>query len=572
MNKRPIESRSMFEPLESRTLLSTTASVVAGLVHSTAQLSRARAGMAVASAGNYAIFAGGSGRLGDSAAVDLYNGKTDEWSTAWLSEARSNIAAATVGHFALFAGGYNEDLGASDRVDIFNAETATWSTSRLSQPSVVDATAVVGNEAFFAGGSEGISDNVDIFDAATGQWATGKLSRPRVNMKATVVGSKVIFAGGNISTGTQSGFPLFQSVDDVDIYDASSDRWSTAHLAQARAVATVATMGNLAIFAAGLVSHDTIAGSGAPTAAVDIYNAATGHWSTATLSQPRIEIASAVVGHRALFTGGDSTGVGGLSNVVDVYNSDTGQWSTATLPEHVAHISSTTLGSIALFAGGQVFLANSHAVDFHDAHTAQWSSTALSAARSDCSAITVGRTALFAGGFADARHGQGPSVTNAVDLFTYDDTAPSASLVTPLAVLTKTRAPYTFSIAYHDASRIDPDALDNDDIVVTGPGGFSAQAHLVSQLRGKHSSTRIATYTVGAPGRRWDSSDNGAWQIHLQDNEVRDIAGNFAIGRRLGEFVIAIPLPPLAGGLVSLPPARLDEVPGIGFFDAEIYR
>ena len=45
---------------------------------------------------------------GVSNVVDVYNGATGAWSTAQLSVARYGIAAASVGNVALFAGGaYN---------------------------------------------------------------------------------------------------------------------------------------------------------------------------------------------------------------------------------------------------------------------------------------------------------------------------------------------------------------------------------------------------------------------------------------------------------------------------------
>ncbi len=42
--------------------------------------------------------------------VDVYNGATGAWSTAQLSVARTGLAAASVGNVALFAGGSNSAL------------------------------------------------------------------------------------------------------------------------------------------------------------------------------------------------------------------------------------------------------------------------------------------------------------------------------------------------------------------------------------------------------------------------------------------------------------------------------
>jgi len=513
--------------------------------------------MAATSVGNYAIFAGGFGRLGDSAAIDTYNSKTRTWSTAWLSEARENIAVATVGHFALFAGGFNGNLGASDIVDIFNADTGEWSNSKLFHPSILDATAVIGDKVLFDGAGEGTTDNIDVVDAATVQWSTAKLSRPRSGMKVTVIGSKAIFAGGYIITGRQSGFPFLQSVDDVDIYDASTDQWSTAHLARARAVSAVATVGNLAMFAGGVVSTNTIIGQGAVSADVDIYDASTGHWSTATLSEARSNLVAESSKGVAIFAAGDRGFGPGFSNVVDIYDAVNNQWSATALPEGLDSPGATALGRDILIAGGGGLTAESNLAAVFNVGTGILSTGTLSQARGEMAAIMAGRTAIFAGGAVMGRHG-GTPVTNAVDLFTYDDTPPTTLVTAP--PLTNQQNSYTFSIAYHDEFKIDAATLDHNDIIVTGPNGFSGPAHFISQSKGRHGSTRIATYSVSSIVS-WNISNNGTYEIHLQADEVKDTAQNAAIGRRIGSFKIAIPTtsnPPLGHTTATLSQARKD--------------
>ena len=49
-----------------------------------------------------------------------------------LSEGRTQLAAATAGNFAIFAGGYTQTGNDSDAVDILDSRTWTWSTHRLS--------------------------------------------------------------------------------------------------------------------------------------------------------------------------------------------------------------------------------------------------------------------------------------------------------------------------------------------------------------------------------------------------------------------------------------------------------
>ena len=49
--------------------------------------------------------------------------------------------------------------------------------------------------------------------------------------------------------------------------------------------------------------------------------------------------------------GGDN-GANGLSNAVDLYNSATGVWSTARLSVARCNLAATSVGNVAIFAGG----------------------------------------------------------------------------------------------------------------------------------------------------------------------------------------------------------------------------
>ena len=64
---------------------------------------------------------------------------------------------------------------------------------------------------------------------------------------------------------------------------------------------------------------------------VDIYDAATGDWSTTQLARP-LGLAATTVGHLAIFAGGTTTPIETFgSSLVDIYDTSTGQWSTAAL-------------------------------------------------------------------------------------------------------------------------------------------------------------------------------------------------------------------------------------------------
>ena len=92
---------------------------------------------------------------------------------------------------------------------------------------------------------------------------------------------------------------------------------------------------------------------------VDIFKVATGTWSTAVLSQPRRALTATSLASSgvAIFAGGYDyiSGNGEISsNVVDIFNVATGTWSTAILTLARGSFAATSLpdAGVAIFAGG----------------------------------------------------------------------------------------------------------------------------------------------------------------------------------------------------------------------------
>jgi hypothetical protein len=130
---------------------------------------------------------------------------------------------------------------------------------------------------------------------------TATLSQSRYRLVACSSGELVFFACGVNATGPS---------DRVDIYNQTSEKWTTATISVARGL-TATTSGNLVFFGGG--TNNT-----AVYAQVDIYNVSNGSWSTATLSQARFDLAATSVGNLVLFGGG--LNITGPSDVVDIYN------------------------------------------------------------------------------------------------------------------------------------------------------------------------------------------------------------------------------------------------------------
>ncbi len=126
------------------------------------------------------------------------------------------------------------------------------------------------------------------------------------------------------------------------------------------------------------------------------------------------------------------------------------------------------------------------------------------------------------------------------------DLPPTASLIAGDAP-TVGAATHRFNVLYGDDTGINAATLDSNDLVVTGPNGFSQTATLVSIDAPGNGTPRTATYSIAAPGATWDSADNGDYTVTLQANQVMDTGGNAIAAGSLGSFQVNLAPPPPAG-------------------------
>ena len=217
-----------------------------------------------------------------------------------LSHARTDMAVASAGNKIVFAGGYDGNEPVST-VDIYDIVTHTWSTAQLSAPRFQMAATTCGNKIFFAGGyfQNGswayLCKDVDIYDATTNSWSVDSLSVPRSGLTAASVGNKVFFAGG---TTTNWEIDFFNT---IDIYDLTTGAWSTASLSEARGYLSAVKVGNKIYFAGGKKDGSSI------STRIDIYDNATSSWSIATLNEPKASMASIAFGDKIYWAGGNTS-------------------------------------------------------------------------------------------------------------------------------------------------------------------------------------------------------------------------------------------------------------------------
>jgi len=312
-------------------------------------LSKARAGMAVAAAGNKIVFAGGqsNGCTGSwcedwgSSRVDIYDVSTNTWSTAELSAHRYGIAAIAVGNKIFFAGGESGDGAFNSlysNVDIYDVSTNTWSVASLSLPRSSIAVAAIGNKIFFAGGEFNWNyDNtnlVDIYDVSTNTWSTSQLSEARASISAVTVNQKIYFAGGQ----KEDRFYANPS-NRIDVYDNATNSWSTSALS--------IPMG----FISGISVADKIYWNSGCT--VEIKDVNTWSSSIAYLSKPGtsiFDLSQPVVKENKIIFFRKWDG----GNKFDIYDIATNTWSIGVLPVGIDGASIISVNNTIYVAGGML--------------------------------------------------------------------------------------------------------------------------------------------------------------------------------------------------------------------------
>jgi len=127
-----------------------------------------------------------------------------------------------------------------------------------------------------------------------------------------------------------------------------------------------------------------------PSATVDIYDYASGIWSVAALSVPRMYMSAASAGPFAAFAGG--LAADGDSDVVDIYDARSNKWTTSRLVQGMREGNAIGLQNTMLFYGaGKVQMLNAATLAWTIRnHSAEWAKMAT--------ASVGGRYALFAGG------------------------------------------------------------------------------------------------------------------------------------------------------------------------------
>ncbi len=333
-------------------------------------LSQTRPFISTATIGNKIFFAGGQNWASGTSRVDIYNITTNNWSTAELSVPRWQMATVTAGNKIFFAGGGyydNSDNGFSyNTVDIYDNTTNQWTTTSLSSRRKDLAAATVGSKVFFAGGStddflDSISNRIDIYDLITNTWSLAALSEPKAGLAAVTSNNKVYFAGGisGYNLLPNNSFEWVAS-NKIDVYDNSTNTWSTSFLDKARYYLAGINTGSNIFWAGGMITNPGNVGPQYHSCAVEIKDVNNQSISLAYLYQPMdfyiCAGQNAVVKENKIvfFTGSRYLYTPGDKQKFDIYDVSTNTWAVGLLPVSIDGASIISVNNVIYVAGGIV--------------------------------------------------------------------------------------------------------------------------------------------------------------------------------------------------------------------------
>jgi hypothetical protein len=432
-------------------------------------------GAAMVTAGNQVLVFGGTSDPSSvtTDAVDVYDIPSGTWSTIALPAKVLPYGSVTLTQWA--SCGDDAVFVGNGHIAVYNSRIGRWATHALSVPRSQMTIATVGDEIVLAGGADrnnAPSDAVDLFNTRTGRWTTARLSAPRAGISAAVLGNKLYLAGGG---STQQGLSNDVASAAVDIFDASTGAWSTAALSVARQAPVSAVAAARYVIFAGGDNRQESASYAAAEVRLDIFDAATGTWSTDELPDDAqtLNLRGVGIGGRAYFVSSGS----GASGTVAAYDPTARTWAVQALPPNGSSYSIAALGRNLLID------SSDYSIEVFDTKTGRATYAAAPAGVVGPPAVTTGGRAVFLG------WPSGLSALAKLEMGVYADPAATPSIRASFA---RTPAGGTTSVGGSDTVSVKVQAAANTSL--SGPVTVAVYASPHPAVEGN--AFRLGTVTV----------------------------------------------------------------------------
>lgn len=161
----------------------------------------------------------------------------------------------------------------------------------------------------------------------------------------------------------------------------------------------------------------------------------------------------------------------------------------------------------------------------------------------------------------------------------YEDlSAPRATNLNVSTMLTSGSETLNFTVDLADNVAIKSASIDDNDILVEGPNGFSQIASLEQPFT-TDLPTISPNYKISAPGGIWDESDNGDYTFYVRENQICDTSNNYMTTTTLQKASITVtgniweemPSGSASGGGISNTPGNSSNVKLIQNNKGEIF-